>query len=97
MLTFASWEEALEILPKVLAEVEAAYGRWGFEVNWDPGKSEVMLILNGRGMMKAKAEIDKGTFECIEFARANGTTQMVRNVTAYMHVGTMVQASGGRP
>ena len=96
MLTFASWDEALELLPKVLAEVEAAYGRWGFEVNWDQGKSELMLILNGRGMMKAKAKINQGTFEGIEFARPDGTTQMVRNVPAYKHVGTMVQASGGQ-
>ena len=37
-LTFGSWQEALEGMPKVLARIESAYAQWGFEVNWDADK-----------------------------------------------------------
>jgi hypothetical protein len=76
--------------------VEAAYRRWGFDLNWGEGKTELMLIFTGRGSKNAEEAVraPDGRGREIIFERGDSTSQSVRIVNAYKHVGSIVQASG---
>ena len=87
----------MEALPDAIRGVEAAYRSWGFDLNWGAGKTELMVIFTGRGSKGTEEAMraPDGRGREVSFERGDSTSQRVRVVDAYKHVGSIVQASGG--
>ena len=95
MLIFNSWEAMATSLPAALASVEKVYNKWGFCLNWAPGKSEVMVIFTGPGCRAVKEHYrtqDGGL--ALSFQRDNETVVDVQLVGHYKHVGIIISANG---
>ena len=78
---------------RALAIIHSCFLTHAMEINWSPGKSEVLLSFRGEDSRAARRAV-KDAGSRITFATSTGEQLNILAVEQYKHVGTMIAANG---
>lgn len=91
---FAGASVLYDVVVKAFRIIDEQFSRFGFVINYEKGKSEILFIFRGRGAATARVAFHQEHAGKLVFTAFNGDRKIVNCTDRYKHVGSQFVIGG---